>query len=261
MDHRAIFTLLARNMTLVLIGLLAFPAYAQEQETARDHQAAPASDAQTDDWTAEQQARLASGDRLLQEGRPKDAIDQAFDPVIQAYEAKYAGTEIVYYCVRTSTESLGYMLKAAAEHDRTGTSKKAMALDSTWAYGYYGKAYALIELKRVAEATEMLEKALRLSPYNPQFLSERGHLYQTQKDWQKMLESHLAAEEYVEIATPEADQDKERARALRGQGFALIELDRLDDAESVFEKSLKFDPGSQMARNELNYIKTLRKKK
>ncbi len=48
---------------------------------------------------------------------------------------------------------------------------------------------------------------------------------------------------------------------LRGIGFALIELDRLDEAQLAFEASLEMEPTSELARNELIYIQQVRARK
>ncbi|MGD0191227.1 MAG: tetratricopeptide repeat protein [Rhizomicrobium sp.] len=49
-----------------------------------------------------------------------------------------------------------------------------------------------------------------------------------------------------------------RALLLRGRGFVLTELNRLDEAEDAYNQSLEFDPGNQHALHELNYIASLR---
>ena len=51
---------------------------------------------------------------------------------------------------------------------------------------------------------------------------------------------------------------REEAVALRGIGFALIELGRLDEAEAVFLESLEADPDNEAALNELRHIEHLR---
>jgi hypothetical protein len=45
---------------------------------------------------------------------------------------------------------------------------------------------------------------------------------------------------------------------LRGAGVALIDLNRLDEAEEVLKESLVFEPDSAAAQNELGYVKHLR---
>jgi tetratricopeptide (TPR) repeat protein len=51
------------------------------------------------------------------------------------------------------------------------------------------------------------------------------------------------------------------ARALRGQGVQLIDLERLNEAEQALQRSLKLQPDSGRARHELQYIADLRKKR
>jgi Flp pilus assembly protein TadD len=228
--------------------------------TAADGTVTASKQAEDEAWKILQASRITTGDRLLTENQPEQAIREAFDPLIADYESRYVGDKITYYSARTSAEGLAYMLHAAAEHNRSGKGKDALLLDHTWAYGYYGKAYALIELDRPDDAMAELEKALKLAPYNPQFLSELGHVYQLRRKWPEMLKSNQSAEEFAQIASPEDRQAIEHARALRGQGFALIELGRLQEAENKFLESLKIDPSSLVARNELDYIQQLRSK-
>ena len=47
------------------------------------------------------------------------------------------------------------------------------------------------------------------------------------------------------------------ARALRGQGVQLVDLERLDEAEAALQESLGLEPDSEIARNELDYIAQL----
>jgi Flp pilus assembly protein TadD len=49
-----------------------------------------------------------------------------------------------------------------------------------------------------------------------------------------------------------------KARLLRGRGFALTELGRLDDAEEAYRESLVSEPNNPRAAGELNYIARLR---
>lgn len=55
------------------------------------------------------------------------------------------------------------------------------------------------------------------------------------------------------LSTRYASQNHFQALALRGIGFALIELQRLDEAESTFQESLKIDPANKLAPSELAY--------
>lgn len=44
----------------------------------------------------------------------------------------------------------------------------------------------------------------------------------------------------------------------RGRGFALIELGRLPEAETAYQKSLEIEPGNKIAQHELEYIEKLK---
>jgi len=250
-----------RYALIMVAALSAGTAMAQSAVPAPDSPMPEASaDTKADPWQAEQDKRVGLGDELLKKGQPEAAIREAFDPVIQAYEARYAGDGKVYFSSRDSAETLMYLLGVAAEHSRGEGRGDAVALGPTWSYGYYGKAYALIELNRFDEAAAALDRALELAPANSQFLTERGYLYRTSREWDMMLASNQAALEHAQL-TPESQRESVRARALRGAGYALIELDRLDEAEHHFRDSLKIEPKNQVALGELDYIKQLRKKK
>lgn len=52
--------------------------------------------------------------------------------------------------------------------------------------------------------------------------------------------------------------DKDKATLLRREGYALIDLNRLDDAEAAYNQSLKLDPGNATALGDLDYIRQQR---
>lgn len=262
----------------LLLSLASFPAAAQmmgsvESPTTTDGKktvelalgdADKAKSPEDTAWEETQNQRLARGDALLKEKQPEAAMREAFDPIIQAYQARYASDDTLYYCARTTPETLIYMLGVAADNDRgegKGKGKNAVTLGPTWAYAYFGKAYALIDLNRFDEAATEIDRALELSPHNPQFLSERGYLYRASRQWDKMLESYRSAFSTAEYASPDSLKESDQARALRGEGFALIELGDLKEAERSFKQSLKLEPKNELALSELDYIKQLRKQK
>jgi tetratricopeptide (TPR) repeat protein len=137
----------------------------------------------------------------------------------------------------------------------------AIAITPTWAEAWFHKSYALTELHRTAEAVAALDKALALSPSHAHYLSERGYLYLQTQDWQQSLAMYQAAEEAVKLITDQQGQATERGRALRGQGYAFVELGDLDAAQKRYEESLATDPNDKMSRQEIDYIKDLRAKR
>src|SRR5690606_32234521 len=59
---------------------------------------------------------------------------------------------------------------------------------------------------------------------------ELAFTYQPSAEWQKMLELYREAESAAELTASAADAPVLKCVALRGQGYALVELQRLDEA-------------------------------
>jgi tetratricopeptide (TPR) repeat protein len=49
-----------------------------------------------------------------------------------------------------------------------------------------------------------------------------------------------------------------KAAFYRGRGYALTELNQLDEAEEAYKQSLNLDPGNKLAEGELKYIAGLK---
>jgi tetratricopeptide (TPR) repeat protein len=194
---------------------------------------------------------------LLQEARtlidakkPQPAIEKC-EKVIARFKEHYGTRKETIYCARTSAENLGYMLKAAAG------SHSAIAISSTWSTAYFMKGFALLDLGRLAEAKSALERAVELSPWNSQYLSELGNIHQMEKNWAKAREAFAAAEEHAELSPAEAKAG-DLARARRGLGYVFVELGQLDEAEKKYQQCLATDPNDKKAAKELEYVRALR---
>lgn len=188
---------------------------------------------------------------LLDEHKPAQAISEHFDKVIRYYEARHRNTKDRIYCARTPTEVIYYSALGAGEGQSTSV------IDSTWSDAYFLKGYALVELEQPAEARKLLDRALELSPMNSAYLSERAHLDQMDKDWDTALAKFKLATEAAEMTTPEEAKVYEWTRALRGQGFALIELGRLEEAKAMYHKALELDPDDEGSKGELRYVERM----
>jgi Flp pilus assembly protein TadD len=248
---------------LFLAAFLAqFPVPSKAQDPQGGTLAADAAAKDEDAAEAARNARLRQALGLIGENRHDEAVRDVLDPLIAEFEAKYADAETRIYCPTTPAEALVYMAGVAADADR-GVSeyKRAVAVSPTWAFAYYYKAYALLDLDRVDQARPFLEKALSLAPMNPLFLSELGHMRRMRTDWEGSLQAYADSLAATEIGSTDAGRKLDQARAMRGQGYALIELGRLDEAKAKYRKSLKLDPGSSIAKDELDYIKQLKNKK
>jgi tetratricopeptide (TPR) repeat protein len=202
------------------------------------------------DGDAAQMQRLQAARQLMDAGKPEKAVQTEIDPVIKYFEGKYSQESRKVYCARTSTESLAYLLEASS------TKNAAVAIGPEWATAYFMKAYALIDLGRVSEARTNLTLALKLSPNNSQCLSELAHLYQLEKNWAESQKLFIHAEECARAFSPNDAKVGELTRALRGQGYNLVEMGKLNEAEAKYRECLKADPKDRAALDELKYLKT-----
>ncbi len=147
-------------------------------------------------------------------------------------------------------ESLAYLLESASKKEAT------IAIGPEWATAFFMKAYALIDLRRLPEARTNLTRAVELSPNNSQFLSELAHLFQIDKNVTESQRLFVHAEECARTFSPDEAKVGERTRALRGQGYNLVEMGRLDEAESKYRECLKLDHKDRAALDELKYLKS-----
>jgi len=195
---------------------------------------------------------LVEGEKLFRADKVEDAVENYIDPIISYYENEYKNSPKDVYCARDKTEMMAYLMTAAA------AKRSAVVLSNTWADALFYKAYALVDFRKFDEAKDFLGKALKLSPYNSSYLSELGHIYQIEKNWEKSMEIFKNAVKYAEEFTPEPIKEAELTRALRGIGYTLIELGKLDEAEKIYIECLKISKDDRAAMQELMYIKKLK---
>jgi tetratricopeptide (TPR) repeat protein len=210
--------------------------------------AQPADDMSLCNDKSSDEVLLQNGVRLISEHREDAAIRRCFDTVINRNGDPSSGN---VYCTRSLAETVYYMALAASQ------GREAAAIDPYWSDAYFFKGYALFELGRTADARRSLESALMLSPRNSMYLCELATTYQSDKDFERALQLFADAEKATDLA-PDAVKAKEKGHALRGQGFSLTELNRLDEAEAKYREALRIDSSDANATRELAYIKQLR---
>lgn len=236
-----------QRRSIILISLLLWHAAASSAEPVAE--ATPS----TRENDAKQMLVLNAGAQVLKNGHPIEAIDNYFDKVIAAYETTYpadGGTHI--YCARNSTETLAYMLQAAK------AQQNAIAIGPTWCDAYYLRGYALIELGRYTQARAALEKAIAMAPDSAHYLSELAGLHAREKNWPDALATfERAAQAARDFSTPES-KDRVLGVALRGKGYVLTEMGRLDDAQAVYQQCLELNADDKAARAELQYVQSRR---
>lgn len=203
--------------------------------------------------------RVLDALKMIRSGRIQLAVDGPLTEVIAKYEARYAGKPGKVYCAEGMLDALVYATMAAT--DKTSGGKADVPVEvigPAWAKAYWARGYAYSEMGRYADARIELEKALALSPMNSQYKSELAFTYERSQDWEKMLALYKEARDAAAISGgPERGPDLE-CTALRGQGYALVELRRLDEATKAYQDCLKLKPGEPRSLDELGYIRDLR---
>jgi len=100
------------------------------------------------------------------------------------------------------------------------------------------------------KARKLIDLGLKLEPDHPNLLCEKGFYLCDSGNYSQAYDCYVQAEEIRPWAT-----SVQKARAIRGQGAALIDLGRLREAEKQFERSLKYEPDNKLALSELKFIK------
>lgn len=207
-------------------------------------------------------ANLLHEARALCDAKKPEPAIKVCEKVIASFKAHYGNSKSKIYCAQTPTENLAYLMLAAAAISKgefeTG-KRDAIVLSSTWASAYFIKAYALQDLRRIAEAKSIIRLAIELSPLNSRYLSELGSIYVLEKNWAKAKEVFEKAEDQASIA-PDDSKAEVLARARRGLGYVFVELGQLDDAEKKYQQCLRTDPNDSRAARELEYVRGLRAK-
>ncbi len=144
---------------------------------------------------------------------------------------------------------------AAAPAAPAGTV--AIAID--YCDALFIKGFSLIDLNRASEAEPFLRRATELSPLNAHYLNEYAEWFKSVRQWQKSYDLFAQAADLAPVQ-PAEERDKRHARSLRGMGYAMIEMGKLDDAEMLMNQSLKLEPDSAGANQELAYIAEQRAK-
>lgn len=118
---------------------------------------------------------------------------------------------------------------------------------------YYNEAHQPDDALRVIDVTFKLKgvQDAYVGLHDAKLLTEQATAYEAQKRWSFALAS-------ADAALKAAQNDADKARSHRTRGFNLIELQRLDEAQAAYEESVKLEPNSPIARNEMAYIQRLK---
>ena len=127
-----------------------------------------------------------------------------------------------------------------------------------WLACAYPRAYFYLGMlkmnaKQYQEALPFFEKGLHLEPVHPRLLAEKARAHGMLGEPQVSISCYEKVLEQADVVMPPL-----RAASLRGKGVQLIELGRMDEAESFLRESLRFDPYNEVAHAELAFIEMKR---
>jgi Flp pilus assembly protein TadD len=154
-----------------------------------------------------------------------------------------------------SVKQYTFQSKAEYEEFKAGAAEPFEWID--WGYRdcFQMQAFVRSERNDFEGALRILEQVKQLAPISAGTAVEMGYAFNQLRRFREALDSHMRAEA---LAGKYPSQRPHLSLALRGKGFALIELQRLDEAEVAFKSSLEIEPNNKLALNELGYIKRLR---
>ena len=112
----------------------------------------------------------------------------------------------------------------------------------------------------MGEAMATLQQALKLSPFNTQYLTEMGQIYVREKNWSKAEQLYREAEDNAPFSPPVSRAD-DLAKASRGLGYVLVERGKLDEAEKKYQQCIAANPNDTKAKAELQYVREQKAKK
>ncbi len=122
----------------------------------------------------------------------------------------------------------------------------------------YGSASLLVgsysnEMHRFDDAVSAIDRGLALQPSNQYLVLEKATALGQLRRFDEQVGLLQA-----ELDSPDAALTLDRARFERNLGAALIDLDRLDEAEAALNESIRLQPDNPAARNELRYLAQVR---
>jgi Flp pilus assembly protein TadD len=137
--------------------------------------------------------------------------------------------------------------------DKKPWSRTIRCVDNSYPVAAFVLGAWLNEGRRFSDALAMLDRGLAFDPYYPMLVSEKGIALNALHRSAEALAAYEFGAKLFKL------DDRQRGVMLRGQGYVLTDLNRLDDAEAAYKQSLKIDPNHGNALHELQYIATLRR--
>lgn len=191
--------------------------------------------------------QVIEGVEMIRAGKILAAIDGPINTVINKYEAQYGPHPMDVYSARGTTDALLYGAMGAND------KRNVVVLGPSWAMAYWARGYAYGEMNRYDDEQAELEKALALAPFDAQYNNELAFVLVQKRDWANALAHYQTGQQYAQVTHP-STAVLTLCSSLRGQGYVLVELHRLDEAEAKYRECLKLIPGEPKSTAEIGYL-------
>ena len=174
-------------------------------------------------------------------------------------EAKASALRKTYEAAfdRTQTQ---FTFHTRTEYEEFAKTSSAKFEWIDWGYKQCLQTLAFVAAERrdFPAALAMLKLIETIAPVSAGTAVETGYVLNQSGKPAEGLSSYRHA---LAMAKKYPSQRMYEAASLRGIGFALIDLKRLDEARQAFDESLKIEPGNKVALNELAYSEEVRSAK
>jgi tetratricopeptide (TPR) repeat protein len=191
---------------------------------------------------------LQEGIELIQSKELASAI-QKFDRIIGDYDSTYRSRGDKLYLSFLSLEEFLAFVKGEPPPER-----EVVWLHPYYSQAHYYKGYALVQLEKTREAIHEIQRAIELNPMHGPFYLELAYIHARQRDFDRALQLYQSA-----LERDYFPQKSATAAAYRGIGYIYIESNMLAEAVRMYERSLELEPESSIAKQEIDYIGTLRR--
>ena len=242
---------------LVVAGLaiLASAAQAGEATAAASPGAAP----WTDDLALINQTKadVQTGGILAVE-RHREQLEKALTGAKHSMELAAAARPTSFVLTDGPADTLAALVLATTNKSSGATSTVAVENPYPTISFYLGSYYD--EVNRPEDALRVLDAGLTFSTLPDLdagetcalILLERGSALTALRRWQDVMQNEDRGLKMADL------DNRLKAHFYRGRGYALTELNQLDDAEGAYKKSLNLEPGNKLAEGELKYIAGLK---
>ena len=178
----------------------------------------------------------------------EDLAWQMLEPVLAYCDGLKATGSATLVSVSNTAEEATYIASSDA-------TLPVRFVDMACPMAYKTAGFLAVGARDADAAFEYLDMAQQLAPYWAEPMAERAYFVGHLGDRQASLELYRSA---LELAEKYPGSAHVKPLVLRGIGYALIELGDLDAAQRSYEESLELDPSSEVAQNELEYIRQKR---